>query len=127
MDASRAILFVKSEKNSNGPSLDILSALRAIGCQLMIADFSLFENMGERFSPVLIIASLPGHPKTDLHLCHLLLQAAHSPVIVISPLDDCDCRIAALDAGVADFLVSPISPLELSARVKNILHRRICA
>jgi DNA-binding response OmpR family regulator len=127
MDASRAILFIKSEKNSNGPSPDILSALRAIGCPVMIADLSLFESMDDRSSPVLIIASLPGRSETDLHFCHLLLQAAHSPIIAISPLDDCNCRIAALEAGDADFLVSPISPLELSARVKNILHRRIYA
>jgi DNA-binding response OmpR family regulator len=90
----------------------------------MIVNIAEIESVVTRYTPALVIASLPGDPELDLQLCRLLLRWISAPVMVISFLDDVDNRIAALDAGIADYLVSPVSPLIVAARVRNIIQRR---
>ena len=124
MEPSKPILFVKSEKHVPGPSPALSGALSHVGYQVMVADISEIESVVTRYFPVLAIARLPGRQEADLRLCHLLLRTISAPVIVISPLDDVNCRVAAFDAGIEDYLISPISPLIIAARVRNILQRR---
>jgi DNA-binding response OmpR family regulator len=38
-------------------------------------------------------------------------------------LDDFGGRIAAVDAGVVDYLISPVNPLIIVAKVRNTLQR----
>ena len=75
------------------------------------------------YTPAFAIASLPGCRESDLQLCRLLIRLISAPVIVISPLDDVENRIAALDAGIVDYLVSPVNPLIVAALVRNFLQR----
>ena len=124
MEPSKPILFVKSEKHVPGPSPALSGALSQAGYQVMVADISEIESVVTRYFPVLAIASLPGRQEADLRLCHLLLRTISAPVIVISPLDDVNCRVAAFDAGIVDFLISPVNPLIVVAKVRNILSRR---
>ncbi len=120
---SEKILLIQSEMNAW--DLPFLSnALSGVGYQVMIMDISEIESVVTWYIPALAIARLPGHPGSDLKLCHLLMRLIRGPVIAISSHDDVESRIAALDAGVEDYLVSPVNPIELVVRVKNILHRR---
>jgi DNA-binding response OmpR family regulator len=118
------ILLVKSEQYIPGLSPDLTSALLRADYRIMIADTCEIESIASLYCPVLAIAKLSGRPEADLILCHLLLQLIHAPVIAISPLDDVDNRITMLDAGITDYLISPVNPLEFVIRVRNILNRR---
>ena len=46
------------------------------------------------------------------------------PVIFISVVSDADVREAALDAGVIDYIVKPIQPLDFKAKLKNLIEMR---
>lgn len=46
------------------------------------------------------------------------------PIVLISAVGDEPVRQAALDAGVLDFLVKPVRPLELRSRCRNLLDLR---
>ena len=124
MESNNPILFVKSEKYLAGPSPNLSSTLSRNGYSVMMSDFHEIENVTDRYLPVLAIAMLPGLPATDLQICYQLLRLIRVPIIAISSFDDSDCRIAAFDAGIADFLVTPFNSLELVARVRNILCRQ---
>jgi diguanylate cyclase (GGDEF)-like protein len=43
---------------------------------------------------------------------------AHTPILLVSALEDHDQRIAALDLGANDFIAKPVDPRELLARVR---------
>ena len=45
------------------------------------------------------------------------------PVIVLSGEDSSDSRIKCLEAGADDYIVKPFNPLELQARINNVLKR----
>jgi len=124
MESPQSILFVTSEKQTSGPTPNLSTTLAKAGYQVMIANVSEIESVVTRYAPALVIASLPGLRESDLQLCRLLLHLISAPVMVISPLDDVDGRIAALDAGIVDYRVSPVSPLEVAGRVRNILERQ---
>lgn len=46
------------------------------------------------------------------------------PIVMVTTNEQRDTRIAALDAGATDFLRKPIEPVELRARVQNLLNLR---
>jgi len=45
------------------------------------------------------------------------------PVMVLSGEESTDSRIKSLEAGADDYVVKPFNPLELQARINNILKR----
>ncbi len=45
----------------------------------------------------------------------------HVPIIMVTSLDDRDCRVQGLEEGAADFLTKPVDRQELIARVNNLL------
>lgn len=45
------------------------------------------------------------------------------PVLVLSGSERSEDRVRALDLGADDFVVKPFNPLELTARVKNLIRR----
>jgi len=124
MESPQSILFVTSEKQTSGPTPNLSTTLARAGYQVMIVNIAEIENVVTLYTPALVIASLPGNPELDLQLCRLLLHWISAPVMVISPLDDVNCRVAAFDAGIADYLISTVNPLIVVARVRNILSRR---
>jgi len=46
-----------------------------------------------------------------------------TPIIMLSPMRNADLTALALDAGVDDFVITPVEPIELVARVHAILRR----
>ena len=55
--------------------------------------------------------------------CRALRARAALPVIVVSPVDDEDERIAGLEAGADDYVWAPFSVREVVARVNAVLRR----
>jgi len=56
-------------------------------------------------------------------LCREIRAHAGLPVIVVSPCDDEDDRVAGLESGADDYVCSPCSPREVTARVRAVLRR----
>lgn len=52
-------------------------------------------------------------------------DAAHNrlPILVLSGSDRSDDRVRTFDLGADDFMVKPFNPLELTARVRNLIRR----
>lgn len=71
--------------------------------------------------PALILSDvcMPGPDGLEL-IAHVRARAetAHTPILLVSALDDHDRRIAALDLGANDFIAKPVEPRELLARVR---------
>ena len=64
-------------------------------------------------------------PETDgIELMERIPELAHLPVIFISAYGRDETIARALDAGAADYIVKPLSPTELTARVRAALRRR---
>jgi DNA-binding response OmpR family regulator len=76
-----------------------------------------------RLKPALIIANLSDDPATDLEMCQLLARLSRAPIITICSVPDEAFRIGLLESMVDDYLVRPVNPRELVARVRNLLHR----
>jgi len=53
-----------------------------------------------------------------------LATHAHVPIIMVTANDDRETRLGAIDAGVTDFIAKPVDPIELKARVSNLLQLR---
>lgn len=70
---------------------------------------------------VILDLGLPGRNGLDLLLS--LRQHSDVPVLVVSATTDPTTRVAAFRFGADDFLVKPIFPAELSARVSTVMRR----
>ncbi|MEP3275239.1 MAG: EAL domain-containing protein [Stappiaceae bacterium] len=91
----------------NNP-IEALSWLEANTPDLIITDFKMPEMNGAEF-----IANLRQKPKL-----------ADIPVIVITVFEERSFRIAALNAGATDFLISPFDHQEFVTRARNLLKLR---
>jgi two-component system OmpR family response regulator len=80
-------------------------ALKAHGVQLSVLD-----------------VNLPG--EDGLSLCRSLHDTGGPPVLMLSALGESIDRILGLELGADDYVVKPITPRELLARVKALLRRR---
>ena len=56
-------------------------------------------------------------------VCRQLRGWSQMPIIVLSAVGDEDVKIAALDAGAADYVTKPFHPRELVARLNAVLRR----
>ena len=75
------------------------------------------------FALVLLDLGLPGLEGLAA-LKALRQQDKQSPVIIISAKDALEDRISGLDSGADDYLVKPLSSMELIARIRARLRRR---
>jgi two-component system phosphate regulon response regulator PhoB len=70
---------------------------------------------------VILDLGLPGRNGLDVLLS--LRQYSDIPVVIVSATTDPMTRVAAFRFGADDFLVKPIFPAELSARISTVLRR----
>jgi DNA-binding response OmpR family regulator len=77
----------------------------------------------ERIKPDLVLANLAGDRPGDLQLCKWLARPGQAPLVVVGSSVHSDHILAMFEAGITDYLVRPVNPRELVARVNNILHR----
>ena len=88
----------------------------------LIAADEAVETIDHR-KPALIIVNLNGDSAADLAFCQKLIRICDVPLIAIGSDNDEVFRASILSTTVDDFLVRPVNPAELTARVKNILRR----
>jgi putative two-component system response regulator len=74
---------------------------------------------------ILLDVMMPG--MDGFEVCRRLKQDEHTrliPVVFITALNDRRARLRGIEAGGDDFLTKPFDQLELSARVKSLVHQR---
>ncbi len=77
--------------------------------------------MSEDFDAIILDLILPEF--SGIQFLSLIRNIKNTPVIMISSMTEVDYRLAALQAGVDDFMVKPISHQEILERIKAILRR----
>jgi DNA-binding response OmpR family regulator len=78
------------------------------------------------FELVILDLLLPGMPGGEV-LERLVRERPEEPVLVLSAVSNIGARVAALEAGAADFLGKPFAVAELLARVRARLRSRAAA
>lgn len=78
----------------------------------------------ERSDIVVLDLGLPDAGPDILALARELCERRDLEVIVVSARESIDTKIATLDLGAGDYLVKPVDPKELAARVRR-LHKRL--
>ncbi len=78
-------------------------------------------------APDLVLLDLMMPKISGFEICRSIKQNKETqfiPVIVITALQEFDDRLKAIELGADDFLVKPYNLLELTARVKSLLHMK---
>ena len=73
------------------------------------------------FDVVVLDIMLPG--TSGLDICRWLRQRSSVPIIFISARSSHTDRIVGLELGADDYLVKPVDPGELAARIRSVLRR----
>ncbi len=104
----------------------IISRLPGIECQGFSDPRLAVEDVLCHLSDLIIVDYMM--PEIDglqlVRTVRALATHAHVPVIMVTADGDRNTRLAAIDAGVTDFLAKPVDPTELKARVTNLLALR---
>ncbi|TMF08524.1 MAG: response regulator transcription factor [Chloroflexi bacterium] len=80
-------------------------------------------NVLNRSHPHLILLELPSPDSIMLSMCRRLRDNYPVPIVVCSSSSREQDVVRALDAGADDYLVMPIRPVELMARLRAVLRR----
>ena len=80
-----------------------------------------FKAAEDPYDLVILDIMLPG--TSGLDLCRTLRQTSEVPIIFISARSSPTDRIVGLELGADDYLVKPIDPAELIARIRSVLRR----
>jgi putative two-component system response regulator len=81
----------------------------------------------EKSPPDLVLLDLMMPKISGYEVCRSIKQNKNTqfiPVIVITALQELDDKIKAIELGADDFLVKPFNKLELSTRIKSLLHMK---
>ena len=91
-----------------------------------VNDSTIAVQTAGRLHPDLFLLDLMMPEIDGFKLCRLLRaepEFAHTPIIIVTALDDTDSRVVAFGAGADDYLTKPFHISELSYRVKDLLSK----
>jgi len=91
-----------------------------------VNDSTIAVQTAGRLHPDLFLLDLMMPEIDGFKLCRLLRaepEFAHTPIIIVTALDDTDSRVVAFGAGADDYLTKPFHIDELSYRVKDLLSK----
>lgn len=80
-----------------------------------------FDFIGSEFDLIVIELNMP--KRSGLDLCRDIRKQTDKPIIMVSDTPDEIRKIMCLELGADDFLLKPVNPQELKARIQNILRR----
>jgi DNA-binding response OmpR family regulator len=91
---------------------------------LAINDSTIAIQEADLFHPALFLLDLMMPVIDGFKLCRQLrenLNFMHTPIIIVTALDNKDSRIVAFGAGASDFIAKPYFPHELISKIKYLL------
>jgi CheY-like chemotaxis protein len=104
----------------------IVARLPGVECQGFSDPKAAIEDVLCRTSDLVIVDYMM--PDIDglqlVRTLRSLATHAHVPIIMVTANDDRETRLGAVAAGVTDFIAKPVDPIELKARVSNLLQLR---
>jgi len=72
---------------------------------------------------MILIANLAGGRSSDIEFCQKLSRLCQAPIIAIGSSEDEDYVVSMIETVVDDYMVRPVNPPEMVARVRSILRR----
>jgi len=118
---TKTILVVDDDPDARHIATTILSSEGYGVIEADTAERALETLRSRRVDLVILDLALPGTP--GLELLATLRRHHDVPVLIISGNDDVNTRIVGLRVGADDFVVKPVAPGEISARVGALLRR----
>jgi DNA-binding response OmpR family regulator len=118
---TKTILVVDDDPDARRIATTVLENEGYGVVQAETAERALDTMRNRRVDLVILDLALPGTP--GLELLATLRRHHDVPVLIISGNDDVNTRIVGLRVGADDFVVKPVAPGEISARVGALLRR----
>jgi len=100
----------------------LASQLEQLGFRVTVTGGGALVRTLERARIDLVILGVPSEGDS-LRTCRHLRASSDVPLLVLAPRSDEVDRIMALEMGADDYLVKPVNPREIAARLRNILRR----
>jgi len=120
------VIVVEDNTTNLAVLCGIVSRLPDVECQGFSDPKAAFEDVLCRMCDLVIVDYMM--PDIDglqlVRTLRTLATHADVPIIMVTADDDRKTRLAAIDAGVTDFIAKPVEPTELKARVSNLLKLR---
>ena len=118
---TKTILVVDDDPDARRIARTILASEGYDVLEVDTAERALDTIRNRRVDLVILDLALPGTP--GLELLATLRRHHDVPVLIISGNNDVNTRIVGLRVGADDFVVKPVAPGEISARVGALLRR----
>ena len=118
---TKTILVVDDDPDARRIARTILASEGYDVLEVETAERALDTIRNRRVDLVILDLALPGTP--GLELLATLRRHNDLPVLIISGNNDVNTRIVGLRVGADDFVVKPVAPGEISARVGALLRR----
>ncbi|HEX9332932.1 MAG TPA: response regulator transcription factor, partial [Anaerolineales bacterium] len=91
---------------------------------IVVNESSKAIRIAEATIPHAFLLDLMMPPPDGFKLCRMLRahpNFKHTPILIVTALDDTDSKIVAIGAGATDYLVKPFHIKELASKVKELL------
>ncbi|MEO8693866.1 MAG: response regulator transcription factor [Acidimicrobiales bacterium] len=118
---TKTVLVVDDDPDARRIATTILESEGYGVVEAETAERAIDALRNHRVDLVILDLALPGTP--GLELLAMLRRHHDVPVLIISGNDDVNTRIVGLRVGADDFVVKPVAPGEISARVGALLRR----
>ena len=92
---------------------------------VVVNDSAKVLKIANSTSPEVFLLDLMMPPPDGFKLCRMLRaepRFKHTPILIVTALDDTDSKIVAIGAGANDYLVKPFRIEDLLAKVKDLLN-----
>lgn len=93
---------------------------------IVVNDSSKAVDLAGSSMPEAFLLDLMMPPPDGFKLCRMLRaepKFKHTPILIVTALDDMDSKIVAIGAGANGYLVKPFPVEDLLAKVKDLLER----
>jgi two-component system, cell cycle response regulator len=112
-------------EDDEGAATFIADVLTAEGYEaIVVNDSKKAMEMASSTLPHAFLLDLMMPPPDGFKLCRMLRADPvfkHTPILIVTALDDTDSKIVAIGAGANGYLVKPFHIDELAAKVKTLL------
>ncbi len=97
--------------------------LSEAGLRALAVNESELQSVLQKIRPMIVIANLAGGRASDIEFCQKLARLCQAPIIAIGSSTNEDYVVSMIETVVDDYLVRPVNPAEMVARVRSILRR----